>query len=264
MTILTHNLYPFVVIALREAGHQVITADSHKLEKMYAKYQPDKSIIFGWDKNCVRFIETHSPVFLHTKHQRFLNRAFATRALDDVALEKYPKRWYIASSEQSGSRAAEYGEFITKHDQATGTWVMKWGDSHQGKDKRLVTKPSINLPPQALPKEELILEPFVEGRSIRVLIINGKVWKIEHINRKNWIKNVDPEEEILNPNGVPQEMINQTMAVSTKYSLDMIAVDFQLGKDGRIFPLEINVMPGIPEDDGIKKAYTQYFLDLVK
>lgn len=259
MTILTHNLYSFVTTALKNAGHQVLTADSHKLEKMHAKYQPEKSIIFGWDKNCCRYIEKHNPVFLSKKHLSFLNRAFATHALDDVALWKYPKRYYIPK--ESGQRELSYAA-LAHHEESLVDWVMKWGDAHQGKDKRLVTRPKDNLRLDLLPKEDIILEPFVPGRSIRILIIQGRVWKIEQTNKKSWIKNVDPDSEIINPENVPQELINQAMAVSTKYSLDLVAVDFQIGNI--VLPLEINVMPGIPEDDGIKKAYIQYFLDLVK
>lgn len=262
MTILTHNLYPFVNAALKDVGYTVVTADSHKLEKMRAKYSPDRSIIFGWDKNCGNFIDSHDPAFLNRDHLSFLNRTAATHALEAVSLTSYPKRYYIAAASHN-SRVSDFGE-VSDHDDTVVDWVMKWGNAHQGKDKRLVTRPKDNLRLSTLPKEEIILEPFVPGRSIRILIIQGKVWKIEHVNRKNWIKNVDPEQELINPEGVPQEMINQAMAVSTKYNLDLVGVDFQLGKDGQIFPLEINVMPGVPEDDRIKKAYAQYFLDIVK
>lgn len=264
MTILTHNLYPFVKMALKDAGHQVIyTESSQKLEKMWAKHRPDAAIIFGWDKNCQKFIETHDPAFLRRKHLHFLNRITATQALDDVALTKYPKRYYIAPASNQQARIADFGA-LSEHEDNVVDWVMKWGDAHRKRDKRLVTRPKDNLRISMIPREEVIIEPFVQGRSIRVLIIQGRVWKIEHINRKTWIKNVNPDQEIINPEGVPQEMINQAMAVSTKYSLGLVGVDFQLGKGGQIFPLKIDVMPGVPEDDGIRKAYAQYFLDLVK
>lgn len=270
MLILTHNLYPFVNAALKDAGHTVVTADSHKLEKMRAKYSPDRTIIFGWDKNCIRFMmkELNTLTFPQAGSVNFLDRSEATKSLDDLLISGYPwpTRYYIKSGLLSQND--DYKKFLDQHDREIKTWVMKWGNAHQGKDKRQVTFPHLNLPFNALPRENVILEPFVEGRSIRILVINGKIWKIEHVNRKNWIKNIDPDEEILNPLGVSQIIIDQALRVAQHHNLGLVAVDFQVGvlktvKD-QILPLEINIMPGIPEDDGVRKAYAQYFLDIVK
>lgn len=264
MTILTHRLHLFVNEALKEAGHSIInTGNSQKLQKILMKHHPDASIIFGWDKNCQKFIETYDPVFLRKKHLQFLNRRISIQALNDVASVKYQKRYYIAAAADQKARVDDFESFLSQEDSVT-EWVMKWGDFHQKNNKRLVTYPKNNLLFSMLPKEEVILEPFVIGRSIRVLIIQGSVWTIEHVNKKNWIKNIDPDKEIINPDGVPSEMIDQAKAVSTKYDLDLVGIDFQLGTDGSVFPLDIHVMPDIPDHEEIKREYIQYFLNLVK
>lgn len=122
--------------------------------------------------------------------------------------------------------------------------IYKVGNAHQGKDK--YTYPEDKK--LRTYHEDVVIEEFVNGRSIRILFIGDRIFGIEHIS-DNKIKNINPEEIIIDP---PNELIEDAKTI--KNYLDQIgAKSLTIGidyvySDSKIGFLELNDMCGVPDE----------------
>lgn len=122
-------------------------------------------------------------------------------------------------------------------------FIYKVGNEHAGNGKYIFPATrSVNVY-----HDNLIEEEFVKGRSIRVLFLQDDVFFVEHLN-ENPIKNIDPEEIIIEP---IKELLEDALNIK-KFLDENKCFSFTLGIDyiyseEKIGLLEVNDMCGIPE-----------------
>lgn len=132
-------------------------------------------------------------------------------------------------------------------------FVLKVGTDHRGIGKYLI-KSRQDWPDF---KDLATVEPYFEGKSVRVLIIGDDIFGIETVNNSSWIKNSpggDMIEYKLN-----DELIEHAIKVSKLFDLDVAGVDYIVNDDGFHF-LEINQYPGLYGFDNIVKAANSFFM----
>jgi hypothetical protein len=274
MKLVTYNLYPFVIESLKEADHQLIqTNKSSKLPFLLEKYKPDASIVFGWDKPSLSALHNESIIFPNDKQKALLSRQAATRQLHILTRIDNRYSQYIGYL-----RTATWDKDYLEWAQVTGAsgidkWVVKVGDEHQGKGKYLCAYNELSTGfLLGLAKgKDVVVEPYVQGRSIRALVLGSQVYLVEQ-KSEYWIKNQGTYSEEVLPHDSLELLVDDALYISNKLGIGLLGIDYQVsGKDPRdILPLEINVMPGIPdlmEDqavlDQIRQNYSQVFVDLV-
>lgn len=261
MKIVTFNTYPWVDAKLREK-HDVTRIEKEEKIPFWSKREkPDRYIIFGWWPRAtaamaeMKKLGIKSAIYMPAG---YLRRSNATVMLDAwTRLRSSYDRTIFKSSDHDAKAfekiSASINEMISKSGKK---WVIKVGDSHQGEDKHLVTG-SFRFEHGT----DYIIEPYVEGRSVRVLIIDKQIFKIEHINNHNWIKNIEPEQELVGDQvHIAREVIEDAKQIAAGLKFSLIGIDYQVAYD-RVLPLEINIMPGCPDDREAKAAYAQWFLD---
>ena len=129
------------------------------------------------------------------------------------------------------------GKYFLKPDK-----IYKVGNDHQGDNKYTFPETtSIKIY-----YENLIIEEFVIGRSIRVLFIGNEMFFIEQ-DSKHKIKNIDPEEFLIEPiKELEEDALNiKKFLDDNEYISPTIGLDYVYSKDKIIF-LELNDMCGIP------------------
>lgn len=122
---------------------------------------------------------------------------------------------------------------------ATRDTVVKIGNTHVGEGKILVKTGEefpywVNL---------ATLEPFVEGRSVRAYVVNGKTYGVEYVNASNWIKNMpgcETFEVELDPG-----LADHALRVHEFFGFPISGVDYIVRADGTFRFLEHNHFPGI-------------------
>lgn len=133
---------------------------------------------------------------------------------------------------------------LTKHITTEPDKIYKVGNNHQGKDK--YTYPETKK--FSVYHENLIIEEFINGRSIRVLFIGNKMFMIEQTSEHK-IKNIDPEEFLIEP---IKELKDDAEKIKNfldenNYISPTIGLDYVYSENKSIF-LELNDMCGFPDE----------------
>lgn len=272
MKLVTYNLYPFVTEALKEEHEIIQTNKSSKLLHLLEKYKPDASIVYGWDKGALSALHNESIIFPNVKQKALLSRIAASRELHKLTRIDNKYSQYIGYIEIDGSG---YEDWASRSiNSGIDKWVVKIGDEHQGKGKYLCAYNELSIAfLLGLAKGKgIVIEPYVPGRSIRALVLGKKVYLVEQ-HSTYWIKNINPTREEVLPQGSLEIIEHDGLYILEQLGVGLVAVDYQVSdKDPRdILPLEINVMPGIPDmvkDQGlleqITKDYINSFTEMVK
>jgi hypothetical protein len=137
-------------------------------------------------------------------------------------------------------------------------FVYKVGNDHQGQSKyRKGDKEFINLY-----NENVVIEEFIEGRSLRVLWIGDSPIVIEHIN-DYWIKNVNPSQEIVHK-GVSEfaEIIEDSRNILKNINGQSPTIGFDYVVGDKIGLLEINHVCGLPDNQMVIDMFADEVLRL--
>ncbi|TWT29661.1 ATP-grasp domain-containing protein [Blastopirellula retiformator] len=91
----------------------------------------------------------------------------------------------------------------------------------------------------------LFLQKFVphDGYDIRVLVIGGKTWGMTRHNEHDWRTNVQRGAASRPHTPTPQQL-EIALAAVDRLQLDMAGVDLLPGRDGNLYLLEVNGVPG--------------------
>lgn len=154
--------------------------------------------------------------------------------------------------------AAEHGlvddvEFVSYEELtcvAERDLVLKVGNSHGGVGKLLVKKG------ERFPSFQGVasLEPFVEGASVRVYVVDGKpVGCVEYLNELTWIKN-DAGCDVVDYFCSKRLEKHAVEAHELHQGLDISASDYIVRSDGSFRFLEHNHFPGIAISSSAKDA----------
>lgn len=123
--------------------------------------------------------------------------------------------------------------------------VVKYGNEHSGEGKILVAAGD------SFPKWEgpATIQPFFNGKSVRILHIGAAVFFIETVHEESWIKNSPGGENILlDSQRISSEMLDHSGKVRDHFGLDVCGNDYILEDDGTFHFLETNQFPGLGDD----------------
>lgn len=114
--------------------------------------------------------------------------------------------------------------------------VIKVGNGHCGDDK-------FKWPEDVcyVPNDDSLTEPFIVGESYRVLVIGDKTWALKY-ESADWRKNVGGTQTLVSLPSAEKYYHHQAHSLG----LDVAGFDF-IFKDGKVYDLEVNCYPGIPE-----------------
>lgn len=128
--------------------------------------------------------------------------------------------------------------------------VAKFGQWHCGDGKELVGE-SWEC------KEPTLVEPFVSGRAVRIMVIGDRVWQIG-LEGAGWKKSIHPDSAALvEPR---QDLVDDTRRLMECFGLELTGVDYMIDADGRPHLLEVNHIPNVDRFEEITEAYVEYAL----
>jgi hypothetical protein len=126
--------------------------------------------------------------------------------------------------------------------------VAKWGNWHCGENKARFTGVWRH-------EEACLVEPFLEGRAVRVTMIGERYWQIR-LEGEGWLKSIhSPAAEFMEPD---PELVEDTDRVRRGFGLELIANDYIVAADGSKHLLEVNHIPNVTRFPEIWAAYRDY------
>ena len=121
--------------------------------------------------------------------------------------------------------------------------VVKWGNRHCGDDKARINGASRVA-------TDAIVEPFVAGRSERVLLIGDQLWHLRY-ESTDWRKNVAATVTTIEPEPL---LVARARRTAERLGLSVAGVDY-IVNDGGATLLEVNAYPGFDDADGAPEAF---------
>ena len=128
--------------------------------------------------------------------------------------------------------------------------VAKWGNWHCGENKERITESWSG-------DEPALIEPFIQGSAVRVVIIGDRYWQIK-LEGDSWLKSI--HHDSANFMEVDPELLADTRQIKAAFGLEIIANDYMVGEDGARYLLEVNHIPNVTRFPEIWAAYRDYTL----
>jgi hypothetical protein len=126
--------------------------------------------------------------------------------------------------------------------------VAKWGNWHCGENKARFTG-------RWESEEPCIIEEFIPGQPVRVLIIGDRHWQIR-LEGEGWLKSLhSPAARFME---VDPELLDDTRRIQSGFGLELIANDYIVGEDGSRHLLEVNHIPNVTRFPEIWDAYRDF------
>ncbi len=132
--------------------------------------------------------------------------------------------------------------------------VAKWGNWHCGENKEHFLGKWTSEYPSTL-------EPFIEGESVRVVVIGDNCWQIK-LEGQDWLKSIhDPRADFM---PLDNDLLDDTKSIKKSLNLETIAVDYIISKEGSKHLLEVNHIPNVTRFPEIWRAYLNYVVNWIK
>jgi hypothetical protein len=133
--------------------------------------------------------------------------------------------------------------------QFEGERVLKWGDRHCGEGKARAQG-------EFEAREGTVVEPFLHGRSERVLLVGEQAWQLRY-ESDDWRKNVRARvSEVVPADGA---LVARARRAAAALGLAVAGFDYVVNDEGAVL-LEVNAYPGL---DDVPAAQTA-FIELVR
>jgi hypothetical protein len=142
-------------------------------------------------------------------------------------------------------------------------FVLKVGNEHRGEGKLLVDKRSQEIPAW---DGLATAEPFFEGTSYRVLLIDNETIFLRFDNPDSWIRN-GVGGDVTQVSEPSRGMITHAKKVRDLFSSEICGIDYVVEADGTFRFLEHNQFPGVGSCDASISAAKKFFrgkMDLVE
>ena len=220
------------------------------------KYLESKNIKFTGSSSCAseKAMDKNISKLLCVKHNIPTPKWFVTGRSD-----KY-NNWEIDSSEQ-----LFLNDFVikpTNEGSSIGISIIE-----KGYDEDLIKKALLNAFDLS---DTIMVEEFIDGRELTVSILDDKVLPIvEIIPKGDYYDYKCKYTKFQTDYIVPAEINKKTEELLSAYSLKIhkligcgvySRVDFRLSKEGKVFFLEINTLPGFTDTSLFPKAAQAYGL----
>ncbi len=141
--------------------------------------------------------------------------------------------------------AAAYTPYVTADEEER---VAKWGNWHCGENK-------VRFQGSYTPEQPSIIEPYLAGQAVRVVIIGEQHWQIK-LEGDDWLKSIHHGNAAFMD--VDADLLADTQAVKAGFGLEIIANDYIVGEDGSKHLLEVNHIPNVTRFPEIWQAYRDY------
>jgi len=126
--------------------------------------------------------------------------------------------------------------------------VAKWGNWHCGENKARFERIWQS-------DEACLIEPFVEGESVRLAVIGDRFWQIR-LTGSDWRKSIHGENAAFMD--VDPELLADTQAVQSGFGLEVIANDYVVTAAGERHLLEVNHIPNVDQFAEMWDAYRDF------
>lgn len=127
------------------------------------------------------------------------------------------------------------------------TTVGKWGNWHCGENK-------LKFNDQWTSQEAAIIEPYFEGKAVRVISIGNTHLQIK-LEGKTWLKSVhDARAAFMD---LDTALLADTLAIKEHFGLQIIANDYIVSESGEKHLLEVNHIPNVTRFDKLQDVYFQ-------
>lgn len=131
--------------------------------------------------------------------------------------------------------------------------VAKWGNWHCGENKeRFIGTWS--------GESAAIIEPFLQGEAVRVVIIGDHHWQIR-LDGDSWLKSIhhaDADFMDIDP-----DLLDDTHNIQKAFGMEIIANDYIVGDNGDKYLLEVNHIPNVTRFTALWDAYLEFVVDWV-
>lgn len=148
---------------------------------------------------------------------------------------------------------AHFGSFESKT--AERDSVVKVGNLHVGEGKHLVRAGELFPVWDGLAS----IEPFVEGRSVRVYVVGERTFGVEYVNELTWIKNA-PGAETFEVE-LDRALVDHASRVHRLHGFPVSGIDYIVRPDGSFRFLEHNHFPGITLHAEAEEAIKAVFVE---
>ena len=129
--------------------------------------------------------------------------------------------------------------------------IAKWGNRHCGDNKERFTDVFVA-------REPTLIEPFVAGESVRVVMIGETAWQLR-LGGDTWLKSVHHREADFMP--IDEELLADTRAIRDGFGLELIANDYVVTPGGAKHLLEVNHIPSVTCFPELWAAYRSFVAD---
>lgn len=164
-------------------------------------------------------------------HDDRVHSLLLAQQFDTVEREFELHRGYLPATAYPGDRGQKWPSF-------EGERVVKWGNRHAGEGKKRVQ--CFNTIP-----EPALVEPFVRGRSERILLVGESSWHLTYASL-DWRKNVGATVTI-EPE-VDATLLYRAQAIAKGLRLPVLGVDFITDPvEANSYLLEVNAYPGFED-----------------
>ena len=131
--------------------------------------------------------------------------------------------------------------------------VAKWGNWHCGENKEQFSDSWTGTDPA-------IIEPFIDGTAVRVVIIGDQYWQIK-LEGDDWLKSIHHDMADFMP--VDPELLADTQNIQSAFGMQIIANDYMIAKDGTPYLLEVNHIPNVTRFPEIWEAYRDFTVNWI-
>lgn len=131
--------------------------------------------------------------------------------------------------------------------------VAKWGNWHCGENKERFTKSWQS-------DETAIVERYLEGDAIRVVVIGDQHWQIK-LEGDGWLKSIHHPTACFMP--PDPRLVADTRKVANGFGLEIAANDYIVTPDGQPHLLEVNHIPNVTRFPEVWDAYAAYVADWI-
>lgn len=134
--------------------------------------------------------------------------------------------------------------------------VAKWSNWHCGENKALFSADDVGA---FTAPEAAVIEPFIEGDSVRIARIGPHQWQIS-LTGDDWKKSIHHNEAAIVPEQeIDAELAADTLRLSRELGLEMLGVDYILDRrQNRRYLLEVNHIPNVTVFAPMRQAFLEY------
>ncbi|MEO7215751.1 hypothetical protein [Mucilaginibacter sp.] len=126
--------------------------------------------------------------------------------------------------------------------------VAKWGIWHCGEDKE-------RFAGDWQSKESSVIEAFITGEAVRIMIIGDKAWQIE-LTGDTWLKSIHNEGSAEMP--IDSDLLADSKHIAEHFALEIVGVDYMVAANGQKYLLEVNHIPNVTVFSFVNEAFIEF------